>query len=373
MVENSPLIVPRRTLLKGVMALGGAAVLTACGDSAPSSSGGKTIKLTDQLGKVLTFDGPVRRIVTIPMPAAAMMLAVDRGAEHVVGMNEASWTAVSDGIMGSIYPAAKGIRHNIAGTDFAPNIESILALKPDVVVQWANQGAGLITPLTNAGLPVLGVKYGKLDDVEKWLTMFSTMLGKPQRGVAMNARISADRDAVAARTKQVTGPAPKVLYFLRFADTLTVTGSGSFNDEYIKLVGATNAAAEIKAANQVVDIEQILKWDPDIILLGNFDTAMPEDVYGNAKWKTTSAVKSHRVYKVPFGGYRWDPPSHESPLMWNWLSAVAFPGAGAPDVRAKIADDYTFLYGVTPTKAEIDTILWLDSNGESADYRQFSG
>lgn len=108
MVENSPLIVPRRTLLKGVMALGGAAVLTACGDRAPSSSGAKTIKLTDQRGKVLTFDGPVRRIVTISMPAAAMMLAVDRGAEHVVGMNEASWTAVRDGIMGSIYPAAKG-------------------------------------------------------------------------------------------------------------------------------------------------------------------------------------------------------------------------------------------------------------------------
>lgn len=372
MVEHPGLILPRRTLLKGVVALGGAAMLAACGDSSPPPAGGRNIKLTDQRGKVLTLDGPARRIVTLPMPAAAMMMAVDRGAGHMVGMNDASWTAVRDGVLGSIYPAARDVRHDVAGTDFAPNIESILALKPDVVVQWANQGNEIIAPLTNAGLPVLGVNYGKLDDVETWLTMFSKMLGKPQRGAEMNARISADRDAVAARSKGVSGPAPKVLYFLRFADTLTVTGSGSFNDEYIKLVGATNAAADIAAPNQVVDIEQILKWDPDIILLGNFDAAMPKDVYGNARWKSTSAVKSHRVYKVPFGGYRWDPPSHESPLMWNWLSAVAFPGADAPDLRTKIVDDYTFLYGASPTQSEIDKILWLDANGESAHYRQFS-
>ena len=42
-------------------------------------------------------------------------------------------------------------------------------------------------------------------------------------------------------------------------------------------------------------------------------------------WQNVSAVRERRVYKVPLGGYRWDPPGQESPLMWHWLTDIAFP------------------------------------------------
>ena len=48
-----------------------------------------------------------------------------------------------------------------------------------------------------------------------------------------------------------------------------------------------------------VDVEQVVAWDPDVILLGNFDAAMPEDVYRSPAWRSLSAVRSRRVYKVP--------------------------------------------------------------------------
>lgn len=358
----------RRTVLKGAAAISAAAVLAACGRT-PAKSGGKAIKVTDQRSKVLSLEGPARRIVTIPFPAAAIVIAIDKSVDHLVGMHEFSWLAARDGVLGSMFPDVLKVAHDMASETFSPNIESILKLEPDVVVQWASQGDEILTPLENAGLPVLGVDYGTLDDVKTWLAMFSEMLGKRGRGTAMIERLDADRADMEALAAKRVGPKPKVLYFLRFAEGLKVTGAKTFNDEYIKLVGADNAAA---VSGQVdVDVEQVLKWDPDIVLLGNFDAAMPDDLYGDRRWKDLSAVKSRRVYKVPLGGYRWDPPSHESPLMWSWLSQLAFPGTSGSGLRAKIDEDYRFFYGTAPTSAQVDKMLWLDANGTSADYGQF--
>lgn len=371
------LVVPRRSLLKGAAVVGGSALLAACnprGRSATSTTP-RGIRLTDQRGETVVFDRPVTRIVTLPMPAASIVMGVDQTAQHVVGMHDASWVAIRDGIMGEIFPEALDVAHDVAAQDFSPNVESIVALEPDVVVQWADEGAGIITPLENAGLNVVGVTYGTQEDVNTWLTLFATMLGKPERAREMISRVDSQVAEVESLAAGQSAAPPKVLYFNRFADELKVAGRETYNDYYISLVGATNPASGddgARGAGMVgVDVEQVLTWDPDVILLGNFDAAIPDDVYGDAVWQDVSAVRSRRVYKVPLGGYRWDPPSHESPLMWRWLSEIAFPGRISGDLRRQVRGYYRFLYGHTPTDAQLDTILWTDVNGKSANYQEF--
>jgi len=350
--------------------LGGGLLLAACGDSSPSSDG-KPITFKDQRGKTLSLDGPVKRIVTLPMPAASIMVAVDRSARRLVGIHDASFAAAQQGILDTMFPQVLKIRHDVGNQDFAPNVEGILSLDPDVVVQWASQGDEIIQPLENAGLTVLGVNYGKLEDVGEWFRMFSTALGKPARGRAMAARLDTDQATIKAVAAKRAARAPRVLYFNRFADSLTVQGAGTFNEDYIRLIGAENVSSDVKGLIEV-DLEQVLDWDPEIVVLGNFDKAMPADVYGDRRWRDVAAVKSRRVYRAPLGGYRWDPPSHESPLMWTWLSQIAFPDGTDGGLRDKIVDDYKYYYDHAPTKAEIDTMLWKEANGASADYGQFS-
>ena len=368
-MDSQPEALPRRTLLKGAVALGGVALLPACGtDEQPSSS---ALTLEDQRGKKISLDGPVKRIVTLPMPAASIMVAVDRSAKHLVGIHDASWAAAKQSILGTMFPDVLKVPHDVGTQDFAPNVEGILALKPDVVVQWASQGDEIITPLESAELTVLGVNYGTIEDVGEWFRMFSTMLGRPERGQAMATRLDAGRAAIEAVAAKRSARAPKVLYFNRFSESLTVQGAGSFNEDYVRLIGAENVSSDVKGLVEV-DLEQVLDWDPEVVVLGNFDEAMPDDVYGDRRWRDVNAVKARRVYRAPLGGYRWDPPSHESPLMWTWLSQVAFPDGTDGGLREKIVDDYKYFYGHTPTPSEIDTMLWTEANGGSADYDQFS-
>lgn len=365
----------RRSML-ALMGYGaGGALLGGCGTaSSPAHESRAEIAVTDQRGKKLRFSHPVRRVVTFPMPAAAMFIAVDQGVEHLVGMHQGSWLAIRDGILGEMFPEAKKIPHDVATQDFTPNVESVLGLNPDVVVQWADHGPDIVATLENAGMKVLGLDYGTQQDLDTWITMFGTILGKPDRAKQMNA-LTHKRLAEMRANRPSSGAGPSIVYFLRYAGGFQVAGKGTYNDFYIKLVGANNPVTGphgLTGSGFVgVDVEQLLAWDPDILLLGNFDSAMPADVYGNKVMRDMSAVRAKRVYRVPLGGYRWDPPCQESALMWRWLSMIAFPHQKPFDLRGEVVKDYRFLYGKTPTQAQIDKILWLDANRASANYRQF--
>jgi iron complex transport system substrate-binding protein len=375
----------RRAALHLLVAGGSAALLAGCAGTpgSPPSSGPATggtgggsgaISVTDQRGKTLTFARPVTRVVTIPMPAASLLVAVDRTADHLAAMHNASWVAMRDGIMATIFPKALQLPHEIATQDFTANVESVRALDPDVVIQWSD--AQLIDPLEKAGLNVIGLtNTGKQEDVDAWVAMFAAMLGKPERAADIKARSDAELAAVKDLAAGRGSTGPSILYFNRFTGGLKVAAANSYNDFYIKLVGGTNPATgndPLKGSGMVgLDVEQVLRWDPEIILLGNFDNAMPQDLYSDPVWQTVSAVRNRRVYKVPLGGYRWDPPGQESPLMWHWLSDIAFPQQQS-HLRNKVVEYFDFLYCHKPTAAELDKILWTTANADSDHYGQFN-
>jgi iron complex transport system substrate-binding protein len=372
--SNTSGALTRRSML-GLLGYGaGGALLAGCGTgTAPARGQHADIAVTDQRGRRLTFARSVRRVVTIPMPAAAIFICVDESADHLVGMHASSWQAIRDGIMGQMFPRAERIAHGVASQDFAPNVESVLALNPDLVVQWGDEGSGIVAPLENAGMKVLGLRYGTQQDVDTWLTLFGTLLSKPARAKRI---VDWSHDRLAEmKAVRPSGPAPKILYFNRYVGGYKVAAKGSYNDFYIKLIGGTNPATGphglAGSGMAGVDVEQVLAWDPDIVLLGNFDAALPSDVYADKVLRDMSAVRTKRVYKVPLGGYRWDPPSQESPLMWRWLSMIAFPGGKPFDLRGEVVKDYRLLYGHTPTDAQLDAILRLSVNGASANYRRF--
>jgi iron complex transport system substrate-binding protein len=120
--------------LRGIGFTAGAALLAACASagSPAASSGGVTV--TDQRGQRIVLARPATRIVTIVIPAAALLIALDSGVSRLVGVNSSAAQATQDGILGEIFPDASRIQGDVADQSFAPNVESIVGLNPDVVV-----------------------------------------------------------------------------------------------------------------------------------------------------------------------------------------------------------------------------------------------
>lgn len=366
------MLLSRRSLLRGAGAAG-AVLLAGCGSSGPGDPAGPAaggVSVTDQRGRLLTLDEPAKRVVTIVIPAASMLVALDARPDRLVGVNASAAEAIRGGILGEIYPAAARIPGNVSDQSFVPNVEAILALNPDLVIQWADRGSEVIAPLENAGLTVAGLTYGTQADLEAWIGLFGTLIGRPDRADALLGRMRRRLDSV--RAAPPAGPPPKIVYFNQMRGGLKAAGKGTYNDFCIELVGGRNPARELPG-HAAVDVEQVLAWDPDIVLVGNFDPATPaEDVYSVPAWRGMSAVRNRRAYKVPLGGYRWDPPNQESPLMWRWMRAMAFPdpsGAAGTQLRAEMLDDYRFLYGHELAQRQIDAILRTEMNAASANHR----
>ena len=124
-----------------------------------------------------------------------------------------------------------------------------------------------------------------------------------------------------------------------------------------------------KADSPTINVEQILIWDPDVIVLTNFEHDLtPETLYKNPMLSQLSAVRNKRVYKVPAGGYYWDPPSQDSPLYWIWLAKLMYPQTVQFDMRHEIRSAYQMLYGFDISDSQIDQVLHVDTNQHSLNY-----
>ncbi|ASU81428.1 hypothetical protein CDO52_00330 [Nocardiopsis gilva YIM 90087] len=368
--EPSLPAVPRRRLLGGALAAAVLPLVTAgCGRTGTSEdAGGRTV--TDLAGEKVALSGPVKRVVTIPLPAASMVVAVNGGPDVLVGMNAASRTAIEDSYLGEVYPELLKVATDVAGAEFAPNIESVLALEPDVVIQWGDRGAGLVDPLRDTGLPVAQLTYGTQEDLEGAITLYGELLEKQDRADKLIGRMHERLKRLRAELPESDDDRPSVLYLRGAEDSLEVGAGASYNHFVIDLVGGRNPAADLDNERATIDVEQLLEWDPEIILIGNFGPATPKSMYDDPKLAGLRAVRDRRVYKVPLGGYRWDPPSQESPLMWAWVAGLVHE-TGAPGLREDVVDTYGFLYGGEPSDAQLDTILNVKLNSVSRGYDAF--
>ena len=333
------------------------------------------ITFTDEKDRTVSLDGPAERVVTIPIPAASVLIAVDGGTDHLVGMHPLSKTAIKGHPLGQFFPEALQIPSDVTprGFTFVPNVEELLSLEPDLVFQWGHLSDDIIQPILNAGLNVATIRIGREEFTVRWLEMMGAALGREEKARQMIDWRTQTRQSLEERTEIIAeDDKPRVLYFMNYKQRLRVAGGRSYNDFSMRLAGGKNVASELGMFVEVGP-EQVLAWDPEIILLNGFEPGLsPQDVYDNPLFAEVSAVKNRRVYLMPLGGYRWDPPNHESPLSWLWQSMIFHPEVMDWALRDMIDENYQFIYGRGADDAMIDGILRMAQNADAAHYDQFA-
>ncbi|MFB9949153.1 ABC transporter substrate-binding protein [Rhizobium puerariae] len=331
------------------------------------------IVFKDQENREVKLARAAQRIVSIVIPMASTVIALDGSTKKLVGMNPTAKSAVMEGILGKIFPEAKDIASDVTAPNFVPNVEALTAANPDLVIQWGGRGNDIVAPITNAGLTTMLILYGTEELTREYMTMASRALGKPERIVELvEWRDRVQKDIEARATSIPEDKRPNVLYLGRALSDISASGTkGNYNAWYIELAGGKNASAELNGTVSI-NREQIAQWDPEVIFLNAFEAKLNVDwVYSDPVLSLTKAAKNRRVYKMPLGGYRWDPPNQESPLSWMWTANLIQPDVFKYDVRAEMKTAYRTLYNYELTDADIDGILWTAEQGGAANYAQF--
>lgn len=340
----------------------------------PLTSIADEIAITDHEGRQVILARPAERIASIPIPMASTIVAIDGGTSKLVGMNPTAKSAIVEGVLGKIFPEAKEIPSDITAPNFIPNVEELAATNPELVIQWADRGPDLVDPIVNAGLTALLISYGTEEKAKQYQAMVATAMGKPERAELINGWRDHVAAELAGKSKDLpAGKKPKVLYLGRALEGLTASGDkGNYNAFYINLVGATSASANLEGQGTTISPEQVAEWDPDVILLNSFEAKLGvERIYDDPILSLTKAAQNRKVYKMPLGGYRWDPPNQESPLAWMWLANLLHPDLFHYDLRSEMKKAYKTLYDYDLTDEDIDGILWVGMQGDATNYAQF--
>ncbi|MBI1285486.1 MAG: ABC transporter substrate-binding protein [Thiobacillus sp.] len=330
-----------------------------------------SVETRDALGRLIRLPAPAERIVTIPMPAAAMVVAVDRSAKRLVGMHRQSGVDAGGQILVRMFPSLREISTDVVGEGFMPNVEEILSIRPDLILQWGDRGDALIRPLEAVGLTVAAFTFRGETDARDWLRTIAALIGQPERAKTLIDWRDAVQKQLAPLAALPSEDRPKALYLLRARSGLIAAGAGTFNEQSIELAGGRNAAEGIEGSKPV-NAEQVLAWNPDVILLNTFEANLtPDVILKHPLLRLTEAARTGRVFVMPTGGYRWDPPSAESPLSWLWLARLLQPersGITREDMVAAIIDGYKLVYGKTIDRALALEIL--NPTPEASDKRR---
>jgi iron complex transport system substrate-binding protein len=262
---------------------------------------------TDDTGRGVDIEEVPQRIVCFGPSITEIAFALGLG-ERVVGVDE-----YSD------YPA-EALDLPKVGNAFAPSIESLVALEPDLVLT-------LLHEEFNSELETLGINYliinpedieGILADIELVGVVTDTAVEAADLVGSMEERML-DIEAGVINAIPVS-----VFYIVDATDpTLPWTaGPGSFIDALITMAGGLNVAHDAPMAWAQFSIEEVVSADPDVIIVqtmfGDVPTISIEDLEAHPIWGEMSAVKQGNVHLV-----NGDLVSRSGPRIVDGLEALA--------------------------------------------------
>ena len=104
-------------------------------------------------------------------------------------------------------------------------------------------------------------------------------------------------------------------------------------------------------------MEQILNWNPDVILFA------PDSIYDtvaeDAAWQGVTAIQNGAYYEVPMGPYNWMgfPPSVQRLLGMLWMAKVLYPAAADFDLYTEAAQYFKLFYHCDLTREQYDALV----------------
>jgi len=154
------------------------------------------------------------------------------------------------------------------GTYLAPDAEAIARLVPDLVV-LQRISSELTDRLHALRINFIEVPHGTLNDVCTGITLIAKAAGVPDRGTALNDRITRELTTLQVKAKRL--PSPRVLAIVNrrpglLAD-LTAVGPDNYLQQLLEIAGGINVLAKPGVPTYPrISLEAVLRDDPDIIL-----------------------------------------------------------------------------------------------------------
>jgi iron complex transport system substrate-binding protein len=263
----------------------------ACGGAGSRESGvgsrgaGTGIVVVDGDGDTVRLARAARRVVSL-VPSATDIIVALGGKAQIVGRTRYD----RDSSLASIASVGGGVD---------PDLERMVALKPDLVITWAPSKSSVLRDQLHA--QHIATYATPTRDTAAFFAVESALGALIGRDSAARALATAIRDTMAAVHAAVAGrPTPSTLYLI-WGDPPMTVGPHTFVGELIGVAGGRDLFDDATTDWPRVSMEAIVQRAPDVVVV-----AVGEDAQRGAErmrdapgWRSLAAVRAGRVVPVP--------------------------------------------------------------------------
>lgn len=263
--------------------------LLACGDARPVPERGSaaatrgdlatagTTAPLDDFGAPLPAGRTFSRIVALEPATTEILFAIGAG-DRLVGRTRYD-----------LYPdSARRIPD--LGDGIRPNVETLLAARPDLVVLYAGEdNRPARDRLQSLGIAVVGFRSDRIAGFERITMALGALVGDTARARSVVDSVQGTLAAVRAAT---AGRARPSVLMPAWYNPLYVIGGASFMSELVAIAGGRNVYEDVDAPSPAVTFEDVVRRDPDIVLVT--PVGRPR-VQAMPQWQVLRAVREDRV------------------------------------------------------------------------------
>lgn len=230
-------------------------------------------RITDDSGQSVHFDHAPRRIVSLLPSLTETVCALD-ACDRLVGVDRYSdWPA-----------PVRALPQLGGGLD--PNVEAVVALRPDVVLIGTSSRAA--ARLRALGLQVLAFEPRLRADLRRVIRSLGELLQVP--GADALVRRIDDGVAAAATTVPAAMRGQRVYYEITPAPH--AAGQGSFIDELMQALGMVNVIPRELGPFPRINPELVVRADPDLIIVSQQGAS---DLARRPGWARLRALRQGQV------------------------------------------------------------------------------
>lgn len=301
--------------------------------------------VTDMAGRTVTIEKPIEKIITNNADNARIVIALGEGAK-LVGSDECTvgsgclcpMTAdnriLCDACWNGVIPTPLQDLP-LTNDRYTPNLELMASLKPDLVFLWTSweDKADDIQERVGAPVFVTGPDY-TIEGMKDHISSVGSALGKEKEAEELNSFVDQEVKKVTDITSSIPEEEKLKVYFAPrgalkgFYDAKEGRDFTRTDNSYnpLTLAGGINVAKDVADGNVNVALEQIIAWNPDVIMVA---ASSPEDsgvqfILDAPELQSIKAIKEEKVYNVFYPNCRGTPHDRNLVNMF-YMAKMLYP------------------------------------------------
>jgi iron complex transport system substrate-binding protein len=317
--------------------------------------GARAASVTDSAGRAVPVPARAERVFPAGPPAALMLYTLAPTA--LLGWTRPNRPEEREFLLPDVGNRPEVGR--ITGRGNTANVEAVLALKPDLILD-----VGYITDtyvsLADRVQEQTGIPYalldGRFEATAASYRLLGELIGRREDAETLARYTEQTVATIKSRIAAIPQERRARIYFARGPRGLETGLGGSITVETIEFL-AQNVAGQTRGGLGNVSIEQVLVWNPEVIV--TIDRDFAAKVYDDPAWSTIAAVKARRVHlspKLPFGWVDFPPSVNRLIGLW-WLAKILYPDLFPEDLNALTREFYDKFYHVRVTDQQIARVL----------------